>query len=319
MLFCDARAMTPAFGGTLSFNRDEKFSSMSFSMFSRIFVVALLGLFWTPDLALAEKPTEWGLGLQAPATPVMERLIDFHNMLLWIITGIALFVLALLIYVVIRFNARANPVPSKTTHNVPLEILWTVVPVIILIIIVIPSLKLLYYMDKVKAPDMTLKVTGYQWYWGYEYPDHGGVNFMANMIAEKEIDKSKGQVRLLSTDNPVVIPVDTNIQVLITAADVIHSFAVPAFGVKKDAVPGRLNETWMHVTKPGTYYGQCSEICGTGHGYMPIEFKAVSKDEFNAWIAAKKKEQGIADAPAASAPAVTAPAKDSVSGQGAGI
>lgn len=249
--------------------------------------------------ALAAKPSEWGLGLQEPVTPVMEHVIEFHNMLLWIISGITLFVLALLIFVIFRFNERANPVPSKTTHNVLLEVVWTVVPVIILIAIVVPSFKLIYYMDRVEKPDMTLKVTGYQWYWGYEYPDHGGVALTANLIPDKDIDKSKGQVRQLSTDNPVVIPVDTNIQLAITAADVIHAFAVPAFGVKKDAVPGRLNESWMRVTKPGTYYGQCSEICGTGHGFMPIEIKAVSKEEFAAWIATKKKEQGIADAPAA--------------------
>jgi cytochrome c oxidase subunit 2 len=245
----------------------------------------------------AAQPAEWHLGLQEPATPVMERLIDFHNMLLWIIFGIAAFVLALLIYVSIRFREKANPTPSKTTHNVPLEIVWTVVPVIILIIIVIPSLQLLYYMDKVKKPEMTLKVTGYQWYWGYEYPDHGGINFLANMIPDKDIKDN--QLRLLSTDNPVVIPVDTDIEVLVTAADVLHAFAVPAFGVKKDAVPGRLNHTWMRVTKPGVYYGQCSELCGTGHAFMPIEIHAVSKPEFEAWVTAKKKDQGIVDAPAA--------------------
>lgn len=258
--------------------------------------------------AWAAKPAEWGLGLQEPVTPVMERLIDFHNMLLWIIIGIALFVLALLVYVVVRFNERANPVPSKTTHNVPLEIIWTLVPVAILIVIAIPSFKLLYYMDKVHKPDMTLKVTGYQWYWGYEYPDQGGINFLSNMIPDKEIDPAKGQERLLSTDNPVVIPVDTDIQILITAADVLHAFAVPAFGVKKDAVPGRVNESWMRVTKPGIYYGQCSELCGTGHAFMPIEIHAVPKDEFAAWVAAKKQEQGIADPVPALAPAETLPA-----------
>ena len=205
--------------------------------------------------------------------------------------------------------ARAHPTPSRITHNVPLEILWTIVPVIILIIIVIPSLKLLFYMDHVEKPDMTLKITGYQWYWGYEYPDQGGVAFQSNLIPDAEIKKDKGQIRLLSTDNPVVIPTDTNIQLLITSADVIHSFAIPAFGVKRDAVPGRLNDSWIRVTKPGTYYGQCSEICGKNHAYMPIEFKAVPKAEFDAWIAQKKKEQGIAEVPVVGSPTSASPPK----------
>lgn len=251
---------------------------------------------------LAAVPSEWSLGFQNAATPVMERLISFHNLLLWIISGITIFVLVLLIYVAVRFREKANPTPSKTTHNVPLEIVWTVVPIIILIVIVIPSLQLLYYMDKTAKPEMTLKVTGYQWYWGYEYPDHGGVTFESRMVAEKDL--AAGQPRLMATDNPVVIPVDTDIEVLVTAADVLHSFAVPAFGVKKDAVPGRLNHTWMRVTKPGTYYGQCSELCGKDHAFMPIEFKAVPRAEFDAWIADQKKAQGIADV-VAPVPAVT--------------
>lgn len=241
----------------------------------------------------AAQPEPWGVDLQQAATPSMGHLRDFHEMTLWIITGIVIFVTALLAFVMVRFNERANPTPSKTTHHVMLEVLWTIVPVLILIVIVVPSMKLLYYTDRTEKPEMTLKVTGYQWYWGYEYPDQGGIAFQSNMVPEKDL--KEGQVRLLSTDNPVVIPVDTNIQVMTTAADVIHSFAVPAFGVKKDAVPGRANETWIRVTKPGVYYGQCSEICGTGHAFMPIEIKAVTKDEFTAWVAAKKKEQGIAD------------------------
>lgn len=258
--------------------------------------LAAIPLFLLPHVAVAAVPSEWGLGFQEAATPVMARLTEFHNFLLYIITAITLFVLALLIYVVVRFREKANPVPSKTTHNVPLEIIWTVVPVVILILIVVPSMKLLYYTDRAVAPDMTLKVTGYQWYWGYEYPDFGGVNFLANRIADKDLDKAKGDVRLLSTDNPVVIPVDTNIQVLVTAADVIHAFAVPSFGIKKDAVPGRLNETWIRATKLGSFYGQCSELCGKDHAYMPIEFRVVSKPDFDTWIAGQKKAQGIADA-----------------------
>jgi cytochrome c oxidase subunit 2 len=282
--------------------------TMTLRFISRCLFCALaaLAVIFGADVAHAAQPAEWHLGFQAPVTPVMERLIEFHNMLLWIISGISVFVLGLLIYVSVRFREKANPTPSRTTHNVPLEIIWTVVPVIILIIIVIPSLQLLYYMDKTQKPEMTLKVTGYQWYWGYEYPDHGGINFLANMIPDKDI--AGDQKRLLSTDVPVVIPVDTDIEVLVTAADVLHAFAVPAFGVKKDAVPGRLNHTWMRVTKPGVYYGQCSELCGTGHAFMPIEIHAVSKPEFEAWVAAKKKEQNIVDAPAGAAPAAVTPA-----------
>ncbi len=260
--------------------------------------------FWicaVPAVAMAGVPSEWGFGFQEAATPVMARINEFHDFLLYIITAITIFVLALLVYVVIRFREGANPVPSKTTHHVPLEIVWTVVPIIILIVIVIPSMKLLYYSDRTMNADMTLKVTGYQWYWGYEYPDFGGVNFLANRIPDKDLNKERGDIRLLSTDNPVVIPVDTNIQVVVTAADVLHSFAVPAFGIKKDAVPGRLNETWIRATKLGTFYGQCSELCGKDHAFMPIEFKVVTRPEFDAWIADQKKAQGIADAPAPAA------------------
>lgn len=231
----------------------------------------------------AVKPEAWQLGMQTASSPVAARLHEFHNLLLYIIIGITLFVLILLIYVMVRFNARANPEPSTRTHNVMIEILWTVIPVVILIIIAVPSFKLLYYMDRVEEPEMTLKVTGYQWYWGYDYPDYG-VNFMSYMIPDEEIDETKGHVRLLSTDPPVVLPVNTDIQIIVTSADVLHSFAMPAFGIKKDAVPGRLNETWVRIDRPGTYYGQCSELCGEGHAFMPVEIQAVSRDEFKEWV-----------------------------------
>jgi cytochrome c oxidase subunit 2 len=235
----------------------------------------------------AGTPVDWGIDLQDAASPSMERMKEFHHLLLYIITGITLFVLALLIWVVIRYNKRANPKPEQFSHNVMIEVLWTVIPVIILIVIAIPSFQLLYYTDRTENPEMTLKITGYQWYWGYEYPDHGGINFQSYMIPDKDIDKSKGQVRLLSTDNPVVLPVDTNIRLWVTAADVLHAFAVPALGVKKDAMPGRLNETWVRITKPGVYFGQCSELCGKDHAYMPIEIHAVSKEEFAKWVTDK--------------------------------
>ncbi|MAM34335.1 MAG: cytochrome c oxidase subunit II [Micavibrio sp.] len=248
------------------------------------FLLGLLALIGFSEPALALLPDGYALSFQPAATPVAERIQEFHSLLFIIITGIVIFVMGLLLYVMLRFNAKANPVPSQTTHNTLLEVVWTAVPVIILIIIAIPSFKLLYYQDRAVDPEMTLKVTGYQWYWGYEYPDYEGVSFLANMIPDEDIDEAKFQNRTLSTDNVVVLPTDTTILVQVTAADVLHSFAMPAFGIKTDAVPGRLNQTWINITKPGTYYGQCSELCGQNHAFMPIEIKAVPKDEFEAWI-----------------------------------
>ena len=233
------------------------------------------------------------IGLHEPASPQMEHILSFHNdVLLWVISGITVFVMALLFWVIVRYNARMNPEPSRTTHHVMLEVIWTVVPVIILIIVAVPSFKTLFYLDRIPEPEMTLKVTGHQWYWSYEYPDYDGLAFDSNILADDEIDESKGQRRLLSTDNVVVLPVDTNIQIDITAppTDVIHSFTVPALGFKKDAVPGRLNSIWVRISKPGVYYGQCSEICGRNHAFMPIEVHAVSKEEFAEWIEKAKKE-----------------------------
>ncbi|WP_435640931.1 cytochrome c oxidase subunit II [Micavibrio aeruginosavorus] len=258
-----------------------------------IFLSALVLIL--PSFAMAADnlahPTQ--LGMLPAATPSATEIHNFHHLLMYIITGIVAFVTVLLVYVMIRFNAKSNPTPSTTTHNVLLEIIWTLVPVIILIVIAVPSFKLLYYVDRAKDPEMTLKVTGYQWYWGYEYPDQGGVTLTANILKDDEIDPAKGQIRLLSTDNPVVVPVDTTIQVLVTAQDVLHSFAMPNFGIKMDAVPGRINETWMRIEKPGVYYGQCSELCGINHAFMPIEIHAVSKEDFAAWIARQQADQGI--------------------------
>ena len=249
-----------------------------------------LAIFLQTNLAWAQEPVEWGIGFQPSASPSMTRITDFHNMMLWIIAAIVLFVFILLTIIVLRFNKKANPEAATFSHNVPLEIVWTLIPVIILIVISIPSMKLLYYTDRTAEPEMTLKVTGYQWYWGYEYVDHDGLSFNAYMIPDDEIDPSKGEKRLLSTDNKVVLPIDTNIQILVTSADVIHAFAVPALGLKTDAVPGRLNETWVRITKPGIYYGQCSELCGKDHAYMPSEIHAVTKEEFEAWVKKAKKE-----------------------------
>lgn len=241
-------------------------------------------------------PQQTQLGFNDAASPQMKRLVAFHDDLLMpIITITTIFVLALLLVTMVRFNSHANKEPSSTTHNVPLEILWTIVPVIILIVIAVPSFKLLFYLSKTPETEMTLKVTGYQWYWGYEYPDQEGINFLSYMIPDEDINEKKGQRRLLSTDNPVVLPIDTNIEIIITAADVLHAWTVPAFGVKKDAVPGRLNQTWVRIDEPGTYFGQCSEICGINHAFMPIEIKAVSKEEFKRWLNKAKKEFAAVD------------------------
>jgi cytochrome c oxidase subunit 2 len=256
----------------------------TFSLALTLALTMVFAILSNPALAITQ---DWQLGMQNAATPSADRLHSFHHFLLIIITGIVAFVTVLLLYVMVRFRAKANPNPSMTTHNVPLEIIWTVVPVLILIAIAIPSFKLLYYIDRTENPEMTLKVTGYQWYWGFEYPDHGDVSVTSNMIKDADIDTSKGQIRLLSTDNPVVLPVETNIQVIVTAADVLHSFAMPAFGIKTDAVPGRINETWIRIKEDQigkVFYGQCSELCGEGHAFMPVEIIAVSKEDFAAWI-----------------------------------
>jgi cytochrome c oxidase subunit 2 len=233
---------------------------------------------------------DWQLGFQEPATPVMQRLAWLHNdFLMYIITAITIIVMLLMIYIALRYNAKANPVPSKTTHNLRLEVIWTVIPVLILIAIAVPSVRDHTFMETMPENALTLKVTGYQWYWGYEYPDNGGIAYESRII--EDADLKEGDHRLLSVDEPVVVPVNTPIRVQITAADVIHAWAVPAFGVKRDAVPGRLNETWFEATKEGRFYGQCSELCGVKHGFMPIVVDVVSKEAFDAWIASKAEKK----------------------------
>lgn len=243
--------------------------------------------------AMAAYPKSWELNFQPSAGELATQIHGFHDLLLWIITAIVIFVMALLLWVIVKYNAKANPVPSKTTHNTMIEVVWTIVPVIILIVIAVPSFKILFYQGQIPEAEITLKVTGYQWYWGYEYTDHDGVAFNAYMIPEDEIDASKGQKRLLETDTEVILPIDTVIRAQITAADVIHAWTIPAFGAKKDAVPGRLNEIWFKIDKPGVYYGQCSEICGKNHAYMPIKVRAVEKEQYATWIKAAEKEQGF--------------------------
>jgi cytochrome c oxidase subunit 2 len=264
------------------------------------------------DPPVIGQPHAWGLDLQQAFSPSKHHMHDFHTLLLVIITAITIFVLALLVWVIVRYNKKANPVPKTFAHNTLVEVIWTAIPVLILIVIAIPSMKLLYFLDKTPNPEMTLKVTGHQWYWSYEYPDQKIESFDSRPIwdgtrqTQEQIDqlmkdaspnwlyKTEKPLRLLEVDNRVVLPVDTEIRIDATSADVIHAWAIPALGLKKDAVPGRLNETWVKIDKEGLYYGQCSEICGTGLAFLPIVVEAVSKEKFAAWV--KKK----APAPAAS-------------------
>jgi cytochrome c oxidase subunit 2 len=256
--------------------------------------LALVGL--APLPALAAKPEPWQYNFQAAATPVMERLESFHDLLLVIIIAIAVFVLVLLLYVMFRFREGANPNPSRTSHNTVIEILWTVIPVLILVVIAVPSFRILYYEDKAPNAEMTIKVTGHQWYWSYEYPDNGNFTFDSNLV--QDADLKDGQIRLLSVDNPLVVPVGTQIRVLTTSTDVIHSWFMPSFGLQKYAMPGRTNETWFQAEKEGVYYGQCNQICGFYHAYMPIEIHVLSKDDFAKWAAEAKTKFAKVDAPA---------------------
>ena len=232
--------------------------------------------------ALAAEPVPWQRGFQAAVSPSMKEIVKFHNLLLVITGVVVVVVLGLLLFAVWRFAEKRNPTPSKTTHNTLLEVGWTTIPIIILVVIAIPSFKLLYFTDRIETADLTLKATGRQWYWSYEYPDHGNFTFDANMIPTAEL---KGdQRRLMETDNRVVLPVGKTVRLLFTASDVLHSWAVPAFGIKLDAVPGRLNETWVRADKEGVYYGFCSELCGVNHSYMPIAVEVVSQERFDAWV-----------------------------------
>jgi cytochrome c oxidase subunit II len=244
--------------------------------------------------AHADQPVPWQLGLQQSASPMMDTLVWFHDYLLVLITLIAGFVLALLVIVMVKFNARANPTPTRTTHNTLLEVLWTVVPVLILAFIAIPSFKLLFYQLEIPPADLTVKATGKQWYWSYSYPDHGPFEFDSLMLQDADRQKlNPVPPRLLAVDNAMVVPVNKVVRVQTIGSDVIHAFSVPAFGIKIDSIPGRLNETWFKASKEGVYYGQCSELCGKDHAFMPIEVRVVSEQAFAAWVEdAKRKYAG---------------------------
>jgi cytochrome c oxidase subunit II len=234
-------------------------------------------------------PTPWQIGLQDSASPIMDQITRFNTFLFWITTAIALFVLILLAIIIVRFNGRANPIPSRTTHNTPIEIIWTIVPVIILATIAVPSFRLLFSQLEVPShPDLTVKATGKQWFWSYNYPDNGNFEFDSMMVADKDL--KPGQLRLLTVDNEMVVPVNKVVHVLVTGADVIHSFAVPSFGIRMDAVPGRMNETWFKATTEGVFYGQCSELCGKDHSFMPIVVRVVNESDFNKWLDDAKKK-----------------------------
>ena len=230
----------------------------------------------------ADQPVDWQLGFQKAASESMRDIVNFHNnLLLPIIIAISVFVLFLMVYACIRFRASANPIPSKRTHNVAVEVLWTLIPCLILIVMAVPSFKILYKQDSIPKADVTVKAIGYQWYWGYEYPDQN-IYFDSYMIEDKDLKEN--QPRLLAVDNELVVPVDKVIKVMITANDVLHAWALPSFGVKRDAVPGRINETWFKAEKVGTYYGQCSELCGIKHAFMPIEVRVVTNEEYEEWL-----------------------------------
>lgn len=279
-------------------------------MMGRTRTLALAGLFglglgslfaggaWAEFVDL---PHRGQMNLHEPATPVMQQLVALHTGLLWVIAVITLFVMALMAYVMVRFRESANPTPTTTTHNTIVEVAWTVIPVIILVGLAIPSFRLLYFMDRTKEAGLTIKVTAHQWYWTYEYPDLKIEAIDSRIVPEDawkkfSDDEKRDRPRLLAVDSPLVVPANVNVRVLITSTDVMHSWAVPAFGVKQDAVIGRSNETWFNVLKEGLYYGQCSQICGNEHAYMPIAVKAVSKAEFDKWVASQGKSAAAAPA-----------------------
>ena len=256
----------------------------------RLSVALVAAMIFVAGAAFAEtgQPSLWQLGFQQSVTPVMDDIAWFHDFLLYVITAITIFVLALLVIVIVRFNARANPTPSKKTHNTLLEVMWTVVPVLILVAIAVPSFRILFFQLNIPHADMTVKATGKQWFWTYAYPENGDFEFNSLML--QDADRKPDQPRLLAVDNEVVVPVNKVVRVQVTGADVIHAFAVPSFGIKIDAIPGRLNETWFKATREGVYYGQCSELCGKDHAFMPIAVRVVSERDFNTWIEQAKKK-----------------------------
>lgn len=282
----------------------------------RRFAVWLFAAIWPvlwlmSNSAWAQEPRPWEMDMQPAFSPMKQQIIDLHNLVLVLVTIVTLFVAGLLAWVCIRYNEKRNPVPSQTSHNTVLEILWTVIPVLILVIMAIPSFRLIYYLDRTPNPDMTVKVTGHQWYWEYTYPDNGNLDVESRYIPDDEL--KPGQLRLLDVDNQLVIPAGKKIRILTTSADVIHSFFIPSLGAQRYAIPGRTIELWLEADKPGTYYGECNQICGQNHSRMPISVRAVTEADFKAWVEQAKKSANANPTPATHdvlAAADAAPAKD---------
>ena len=262
-------------------------------LFATVIAVAGVALGYVAP-ALAQVPRNWELGMQTPGSPVAAEIDWLHDIVLVIITVITLFVAALLLYVIWRYDARRNPTPSRLSHHTWLEVAWTVIPILILVGMAIPSFRLVYYEDRTYDPDLTIKVTGHQWYWEYTYPDNANVDFNSYIV--KDADLKPGQLRLLTVDNQLVLPVGKNIRILTTSADVIHSFFIPSLGVQRYAIPGRTIETWVRIDRPGDYYGECNQICGTNHSQMPISIHAVPDAEFNTWVVQAKTKFASDDA-----------------------
>jgi cytochrome c oxidase subunit II len=262
-------------------------------------IAAAIALGFGTSMALAQGYAQpWQIDFPPMVTEIGRDVVNFHYWLVWLITAICLFVLALLVVIVVRYNEGRNPMPSRTTHNTLLEVAWTIVPVLILVAIAIPSFRVLRQQLVIPPHDLVVKVTGYAWYWGYEYPsDQGGFRFDSNMVEEKDL--KPGQPRLLTVDNEMVVPVGKVVRVQVTAADVLHNFAVPSLGQRIDAIPGRLNETWFRADQEGVFYGQCSELCGNGHPYMPITVRVVSEQQFAAWLADARQRYASTNGPAA--------------------
>lgn len=238
--------------------------------------------------AWAQAPRPWEIGLQPGFSPVKSQMISLNYLVTGLMTAIVALVAILILWVAFRYNARRHPIPSQTSHNTIIEILWTVIPVLILIVIAVPSFRLVYYEDRTRDADLTIKVTAHQWYWEYSYPDNGNIDFNSYVVPEDQL--KPGQLRLLEVDNPLVVPAGKNVRILTTGTDVIHSFFIPSLGVQRYAIPGRTIETWVRVTQPGTYYGECNQICGTNHSQMPIKVVAIPADQFNNWLTQAKSK-----------------------------
>ena len=247
---------------------------------------------------VVQAPKDWQLSFQTPHSPVQQSIEGLHALVLWLMATVTIFVAGLLAFVMWRYNSRRNPVPSRISHHTALEVAWTVLPVLILVVIAIPSFRLVYFEDRTANADMTVKVTGHQWFWEYTYPDQGGIDFSSLVIPENEL--KPGQLRNLEVDNRLVVPVGKNIRILTTSGDVIHSFFIPSLGVQRYAIPGRTIETWVKVDQPGVYYGECNQICGTNHSLMPISIQAMDQKDFDTWVQQAKTKFAANDTPARS-------------------